>query len=322
MNLHTTPARHHFALNLFTKSKRARMLASCAAAGAALMTGFAAHAQVTAINSAIVTPRVEFSTNLAATKLTAVTNYPSLISFSETNAATTNSAFSPIQDLWQFAIGGQTNAYVFSSNDSFTVSMDVTLTGNPIAPRKEAGFAFNDVGGNINGQYILDTDGHEVVAFGGSLPFWAGPLNHAFNSGQTVTMGITIFKDVNGNQALVYSAASGGTNTFSQTFEINPPMDQYTLGGYFQLQGQGITNGVNNGSASFANISIAPVPHLNVALAGNQPVIYWTGGATNFLLQSSTNLSSTNWTYVSNAVPIVGFAVTNNSPATFFRLVP
>jgi hypothetical protein len=200
--------------------------------------------------------------------------------------------------------------------------MNVTLAGNPIAPRKEAGFAFDDVGGNINGQYILDTDGHEVVAFGGSLPFWAGPLDHDFSSGDTVTMGITIFTDTAGNQALIYSASIGSTNTFSPVFEINPPMDGYTLGGYFQLQGQSITNGVNSGSASFANITIGRVPHLNVALNGDQPVIYWTGGATNFILQSSTNLASTNWSNVSNAVPIVGYAVTNNAPASFFRLVP
>ena len=118
---------------------------------------FNSNAQVSTINSVFVQTNILDSTNLPDAVLVAVTNYPSLISFTETNAGigTTNTAFSPIQDLWQFSSDGGLSAYEFQSNDYFTAYMNVTLSGDPISPRKEAGFAFNDVSGGINGQFIL-----------------------------------------------------------------------------------------------------------------------------------------------------------------------
>jgi len=64
-----------------------------------------------------------------------------------------------------------------------------------------------------------------------------------------------------------------------------------------------------------------PGPTLNIASAGhNQSVLFWSASATNYVLQSTTNASSSNWVTVSNGAPIIGFIVTNTSPATFFRL--
>jgi hypothetical protein len=60
--------------------------------------------------------------------------------------------------------------------------------------------------------------------------------------------------------------------------------------------------------------------NLNIAFNGNQSVLYYPAGATNFVVQTSTNLSSTNWTTVTNGTPIQGIVVTNSSPAAFFRL--
>jgi hypothetical protein len=54
---------------------------------------------------------------------------------------------------------------------------------------------------------------------------------------------------------------------------------------------------------------------------GNQAVLYWPAGATNYVLQTSTNLSSTNWTDVTNGTPIMGVTVSDSSPASFYRLV-
>jgi hypothetical protein len=71
-------------------------------------------------------------------------------------------------------------------------------------------------------------------------------------------------------------------------------------------------------------IAIGPSPQLNIATADNQFFIVYpfSASGTNYILQSSTNLASTNWVAVTNGVPIIGVAVTNNSPATFFRLAP
>jgi hypothetical protein len=64
-----------------------------------------------------------------------------------------------------------------------------------------------------------------------------------------------------------------------------------------------------------------PAPFLGLGSAGSgQTAIFWPAGATNYVLQSSTNLSSTNWTAVTNGMPIIGVILTNTSPASYFRL--
>jgi hypothetical protein len=71
---------------------------------------------------------------------------------------------------------------------------------------------------------------------------------------------------------------------------------------------------------AFSNISIIPELNLNIAQSGNQSVLFFPAGATNFVVQTSTNLSSTNWTTVTNGTPIMGITVPNSSPAAFYRL--
>ena len=67
--------------------------------------------------------------------------------------------------------------------------------------------------------------------------------------------------------------------------------------------------------------ALAQVTNLGIATAGNQSVLFWPTTLPNYILQSSTNLNSTNWVTVSNAVPLNAVTVTNISPASFFRLV-
>lgn len=59
---------------------------------------------------------------------------------------------------------------------------------------------------------------------------------------------------------------------------------------------------------------------LNIASAGNQSVLFWPASATNYVLQSTTNLASPKWVTVSNGTPIIGVTLTNNLPVAFFRL--
>ncbi|MGH7994151.1 MAG: formylglycine-generating enzyme family protein [Limisphaerales bacterium] len=64
----------------------------------------------------------------------------------------------------------------------------------------------------------------------------------------------------------------------------------------------------------------AVLAQLGIAPAGNQTVLYWPTTATNYVLQSTTNLASPNWVTATDAVPVVAVAVANTSPARFFRL--
>jgi sulfatase modifying factor 1 len=59
---------------------------------------------------------------------------------------------------------------------------------------------------------------------------------------------------------------------------------------------------------------------LGIAPVGNQTVLFWPTSATNYVLQSTTNLATPNWVAVSNGVPMTAISVTNTTSAIFFRL--
>jgi hypothetical protein len=230
--------------------KRAAFLAaivSLAAANGVL-------AQISTINSAVLTPR-QYNDVPGAT-LTVVSDYPTLISFEEQNVSKPTGFAN--RDAWHFSNNSGASPYLFNNHDSFTITMTVTLTGNPISPRKEAGIVFNNPL-NDGGEFIVNTDGHEFVAFGGFLPFYAFPRN--FNSGDTVTMGLTVFQDSNGKNAIIYFAQTATTCLQSPPLEFDNleqgVIDGTSIGGYFQIVNSP-TIATNNGKAVFENIKIGP----------------------------------------------------------------
>ncbi len=116
---------------------------------------------VTAINSAVVTTH---AFNDVPTSTPIVFNsYPSFILTAEENVSAPTGFAN--RDTWQFSANG-TTPFQIGPKDYFLASMTLTLTGTPITPRKEAGWLFS-TGSNGDIQFILDTDGHEVVQFGG-----------------------------------------------------------------------------------------------------------------------------------------------------------
>ena len=212
----------------------------------------ALYGQISMINSAVYTPR-QYN-DISGATLTVVSNYPSLISFEEQNVSQPTGFAN--RDSWHFSSDSGASPYFFSNNDAFTITMTVTLTGDPISPRKEAGFVFNNPL-NDGGQFIVNTDGHEVVAFGGFLPFYAFPKN--FNSGDTVTMGLTVFKDSAGKNAIIYFARTATTCLQSPPLEFSNlelgVIDGTTIGGYLQIVNSP-TISTNSGTAVFQNIKI------------------------------------------------------------------
>src|SRR5579864_1514851 len=95
--------------------------------GLCLAVANGATAQISSINSAVITPRV-FNDFPGAT-FTSVNNYPSSITLGEAGAY--NSATAPNglnRDFWQFSNNG-TSPYTFGANDFFTASMTLTLSG-------------------------------------------------------------------------------------------------------------------------------------------------------------------------------------------------
>jgi hypothetical protein len=226
-----------------------------------------AYAQISSINSAFVTPRA-FNDVPGAT-VTAINAYPSFIAFSESGVSQATGFAN--RALWQFSNTG-TNAYQFQNGNYFNASMNLTLTGNPITPRKEAGFLFSTANdGDV--QFIVNTDGHEVVQFGG-ISFYSFNANNGitYNSGNTINLGMSYFLDGNGKNALRFWA----NGVASPAFEFGPTVGSgaldigngSTLGGYFQIVNDP-SNPSNGGDALFNGISISVIPEPSVfALLG------------------------------------------------------
>jgi hypothetical protein len=225
--------------------------------GLCLVAASGAYAQVGTINSAIINPRVY--NDVPGATLTTVALYPAVIGFDETHVSRTNGFAN--RDTWQFSNNGGTSAYQFQNNDYFNASMSVQLTGSPIGPRKEAGFLFSTANaGDI--QFIVNTDGHEIVQFGGIsfYSFNALPFAMTYNSGSFITLGLKYFLDTaTGNNALQFFANGNA----SPVFDFSAPGvgigNGSTLGGYFQIVNDP-ANPANAGTAVFQNISIVPAP--------------------------------------------------------------
>jgi hypothetical protein len=223
---------------------------ACNAIVFGLVAASGAYAQLSTINSANIHPR-EFN-DVPGSTLTVVSNYPTLISFQDQNVSKPTGFAN--RHVWRFSSDSGATPHRFSNDEFFSVFMTVTLTGNPISPRKETGFLLSSIGGD--GQFIVNTDGHEVVAFGGPFPFYAFP--RTFNSGDTVRLGMTYFRKDNGKRAVIYYANCLQSPPLEFSNLEQGIIDNSTLGGYFQIVNSP-TIATNNGAAVFQNISIGSI---------------------------------------------------------------
>jgi uncharacterized repeat protein (TIGR03803 family) len=86
------------------------------------------------------------------------------------------------------------------------------------------------------------------------------------------------------------------------------------------LYGTASGGGTNRDGTAFELALPLPPPVLSILLNGYQSVLSWPASATNYVLQSTTNLASPNWVTISNATPVTTITVTNSLPAQYFRL--
>ena len=158
------------------------------------------------------------------------------------------------------------NEWQIPLTDPWIVEFDLTLIGTPISPRKEAGFLVR-IGmpwGWSEGQFIVNTDAREVVAFGWPFPFYKFPLS--YNSGETIRMGMQFFKDPgDGLYKVIYSARGMSSPALALDFQagLGPWI---TPGGYLQVAID-LGNSANAGAALFNNIYVVPEP-ASVAVLG------------------------------------------------------
>ncbi len=318
-----------------------RRLCIAAAIGLAVAGVNTTYAQVTTVNSAYIKSEL-FQPPIPGATFSDVNNFinpdAGSISLSETNVSSAGGNGYANKDAWYFSADGGLSAYQFQSNDYFTATFSVTVTGGNSGKDIEGGLLFSNPSGNFGGDLGIFIVGYSGVVFQGGGPSYypfspaaggypgAGGGVPNYTNGETYTVGLNYVLDPKtGKPAFQYSvngqfAASSAGDLY---FDLGPGQNVGSagdnLGGYLQIQTD-TNNASTFGKVSFSNISILPELNLNIASSGNEAVLYWPAGATNFVVQTSTNLNSTNWTTVTNGTPIQGIAVPNSSPAAFYRL--
>ncbi len=150
------------------------------------------------------------------------------------------------------------------------VEFDLTLIGTPVSPRKEAGFLVR-IGmpwGYSEGQFIVNTDAHEVVAFGYPFPFYSFNASHglSYNSGDTIRLGMQFFKDPSDGLYKVIYSANGISSPALALADQGLFTGWITPGGYLQVAIDA-GNPSNAGAALFNNILAVPEP-ASVAVLG------------------------------------------------------
>jgi hypothetical protein len=248
-------------------TRKATLISLCLAASSA------AYAQVSSINSAIITH--VFNDIPGATE-SPINSYPGSVTLSE-SGVTRSAAGGINRDVWYFSNNGGASAYAFQNSDYFHASFALTLTGSGTPGiGLEAGWLFSNPSGGFGGDLqSLVTAAGVVVQFGGPsyYPFspaaggypGAGGSVPNYALGQTYIMGLNYVIDpATGLNAFQYSvngqfAASSAGNPY---FDLGPGVGAgsiggNSLGGYFQI-GNDPNNPKNNGTAVFGNITVTP----------------------------------------------------------------
>ncbi len=230
-----------------------------------VLAGLAASAMATpSVNSAKLNVRV-FNNSPGSTLVT-VNNYPSLVSFNDTNLDT--NTFANRHNFRFSSDGGATNT-LFANGDAFSFSADVTLSGSG---NGEGGLQLSPwFSQNVDGAFNLRTTDGEVAVFGGRLPFYSFTSQQGvvYVKGTTIRCGIEYDpRSLNagdpGRVRYTYGALNSGWINFDQANPAEDPpyglwgiLNDATAGGYLQAFG---TTGTGTIDAKFENITYVPAP--------------------------------------------------------------
>lgn len=254
--------------SLQTSTCRAALIGLC------LASASGAYAQISTINSVVITPRV--FNDVPGAIGTYVNVYPGSITLGESgvNAA---SGFAD-RDVWYFSNNGGASPYQFQSGDYFNASMSVTLTGGNPSLDLECGWLFSNPSGAWGGDLqSLVTKSGVVVQFGGPsyYPFspaaggypGAGGSVPNYVNGETYVLGLNYVLDpITGNNAFEYSvngqfaASSAGDPYFDLGSGVSIGAAGDYLGGYFQIQRDTVGDPNQAGQVVFGDITITGVP--------------------------------------------------------------
>jgi hypothetical protein len=210
--------------------------------------------------------------------------------------------------------GTNSGIYKFSGTPMvLATNFNIINTGSNSSPN---GFAINQ---SSTVAYVADdslTNIGGVQRWTNSAGSWS--LAYTLGTGIANTGARSLTVDWSGLNPIIYASTSDNIN---QSGNPSNRVIRIVDSGTNSIT---TTLAVENSGGSFRGIAFTPtipLPNLGIAAGGNQSVLFWTASAgTNFTLQSTTNLALPNWVAVTNGTSIIGVTVTNNVPATFYRL--
>jgi hypothetical protein len=217
-----------------------------------------------------------------------------------------------------------------NTDDSLPPGMSLSsggvLSGTPSGP----GGVFNFI--------VQVTDGNNAAT------------NQSFSIGISNAVQITTTSLPGGTNISFYSAAlSAGNGQPSYTWSLSPASAglpaNLSLTANGLLSGTPITYGVFNFSVRVTDtltgvadqplaLNLAPAdppapaisvpggqtPPLAISVIDGEIFVFWSASATNYVMQTTTNISASNWVTVSDAVPGTAYNVTNTALQQYFRL--
>jgi uncharacterized repeat protein (TIGR03803 family) len=252
-----------------------------------------------------------------------------------------------------------TNGTAFTNLHSFTALDAGTLTTNSDGIQPHAGLVLSGnklygtaTSGGASGSgtvFALNADGTAFTNLHSFTALAGAGITAGTNSDGAIPYGGLV---LSGN-TLYGTAANGGASGSGTVFALNTDGTGFTNLYSFAAPSDGSSSATNrdganptgqlilSGNALYGTTRaggpfgkgtvfryLLPVPPppppapLTIASAGNEVVLFWPAWATNYILQSTTNLASPNWVNASDAVPVIAVTISNASPARFFRLQP
>jgi|GEM_PF-1083879 len=160
--------------------------------------------------------------------------------------------------VWSVSNDGGSTSYLFQGTDNFTLTQKVKLSVVG-SVNKEAGIIFIN---NGNGDHIFlvkTANNGEVAAFAGAFPFFSFTqnFNDRYVPGETATMSVTYFKDVDNINKVVYRYNNHFSGALVWGNVEGFLLPDTRIGGYLQVQNDP-NNSANSGRADFSDITVSP----------------------------------------------------------------